>query len=144
MPEARRELVVNLPKDVVVKVLSDMKIVGQCFSFVKSVSDDGYTWYVKAPMSVITQTKALRVRTISEEPFEWEARGDHLLWKGRFEVSVNENETIIHIHLSVSGLGSIAPVINQMAGVQIEGQLRHFIKELKSILSPKEWRIRKG
>ncbi|ADC66651.1 Polyketide cyclase/dehydrase [Ferroglobus placidus DSM 10642] len=131
MAEAKGEIVVSADVERVRKVLLDMKTVGSCFKFVKNASEKGEKWFVRAPMSMITQTKELEVKVIREEPVEWEAKGKHLLWKGRFEVEEANGGTRIKVTLSVEGLGSMAAIINPMASVQIEGQLRYFLNELK-------------
>ncbi len=131
MPEADEEFTVNAKSDVAVRVLSDLKILGESLGFVKGTSEGGDIWYVKSPMSAITQTKELHVRLLRDRPVEWEARGEHLIWRGRFEVEDVERGTKIRVTLSVEGVGAMAPIINPMAGVQIGGQLRHFVRELK-------------
>jgi len=135
VPEAREEFVVSAPKSRVVEVLSNPKEVGECFGFVKGTSEDGKIWYVKAPMSAITQTRELHVSFSEEGKLEWEARGEHLLWRGRFEVEEVEGGVKVVAVLYVEGLGAMASIINPMASVQIRGQLRHFVKKLKEKIS---------
>ena len=135
MAEAEMEFSVSMDADEVKSRIRDMKTVGRCFKFVGEVSEDGSVWKVKAPMSAITQTRELEVRVVGEGPFEWEARGKHLLWKGRFDVEESEEGSRVKVRLSVEGIGSMAPIINPMAGMQIEGQLRYFVKKLREELS---------
>ena len=134
MAEAKMEFSVNVDPDKILPRLMDMGAVGRCFKFVGSVSEDGRVWKVKAPMSAITQTKELQVRLLNENPVEWVAEGKHLLWKGRFEVIGEKEGSVVRVVLSVEGLGSMAPIINPMAGMQIEGQLRYFVKKLREML----------
>ncbi len=131
MPEAEEEFTVKILEDEVRKILLDLKTIGECFKFVKKTSEDGKIWYVRAPMSAITQTKELEVKILSEKPIEWEARGKHLLWKGKFFTESIESGTKIKAILTVEGLGSMASVINPMAGIQLPGQLRYFVSQLK-------------
>ncbi len=135
MAEAEMEFTVPVSADEVKSRIRDMGFVGRCFKFVGDVSRDGRIWRVKAPMSAITQTKELETRVLSQDPIEWEAEGKHLLWRGVFEVEESEEGTKIKVRLSVEGLGSMAPIINPMAGMQIEGQLRYFAKKLREELS---------
>ena len=134
MAKTEMEFSVTGDADKVLQKLRDLRLIGGCFKFVGDVSEDGKIWKVKAPMSAITQTRELEVRVTGEDPVEWEAKGKHLLWRGRFEVREEEEKTLIKVFLSVEGLGSMAPIINPMAGMQIEGQLRYFVKKLKENL----------
>ena len=131
MAEAKGEIVVSADVEKVRKVLLDLKAIGNCFKFVKNTSESGEKWFIRAPMSMITQTKELEAKIIREEPVEWEAKGKHLLWRGKFEVEKVNGGTKIRVTLSVEGLGGMAAIINPMASVQIEGQLKYFLNELK-------------
>ncbi len=134
MAEAEMEFSVQAGADKIVPKLRDLKLIAECFEFVGDVSEDGKRWKVRAPMSAITQTRELEVRMTGDDLVEWVAKGKHLLWTGRFEVREGEKETMLKVTLSVEGLGSMAPVINPVAGMQIEGQLRYFVKKLKEKL----------
>ena len=131
MPEAEEEFVVEVPEEKVKETLLDLKVIGECFKFVKRTSEDGKIWFVKAPMSAITQTKELKAEILNKNPVEWEARGKHLLWIGKFFTERTESGTKVRTILSVEGLGTMASVINPMAGIQLPGQLRYFVVQLK-------------
>ncbi len=132
MTEAEYEIEVSRNADVVLDLLRNLKFIGTCFKFVGDVSDDGIVWKVKAPMSAITRTKKLNVELTSHDPPEWVAKGEHLIWKGRFQIEDRgERRTGIKIWLSVEGTGAMAPIINPMAGMQIGGQLKYFADKLK-------------
>ena len=134
MAEAKGEIVVSADVEKIRKVLLNLKAIGKCFKFVKNTSESGEKWFIRAPMSMITQTKELEAKIVREEPIEWEAKGKHLLWRGKFEVEKANGGTRIRVTLSVEGLGSMAAIINPMASVQIEGQLKYFLNELKKTI----------
>lgn len=134
MAKAETEIVVSENIDKIRGIIMDLKELGTCFKFVEKVSEDGKIWFVKAPMSGITRTKELSAILMKKDPVEWEARGEHLLWKGGFELGEIDEGTRIRVWLSVEGLGNMATIINPMAGMQIGGQLKYFIKELRKKL----------
>lgn len=138
MPKAEVEVVFDFPLVKVWELLKDLGKVGACQRFVEKVevSPEGVVrWMIKSPMSKVTRTPYVDASFTSlqeRRSLSWKAEGEHLLWTGEITLeSLSKRKTKAKLKLEVQGLGPLAPLINQLAGTQVKGNLDFFVEETK-------------
>ena len=141
MPKAEDEIILDFSLDKLWTFFSDLKTLPKALRFVEKAEetcDKKILWKIKFPMSATTKTPFLEGSFLEIKPQEkisWEAKGENIVWRGEVNLkSIEENKTKAKISLEIEGLGPMAKVINPVASLQISGQLKYFINQVKKLI----------
>jgi uncharacterized membrane protein len=141
MPKAEEEIIFDSSLEKLWLFFSDLITLSKALRFVERAEegcDKKILWKIKFPMSATTKTPFLEANFFDVKPQEkisWEAKGENIVWRGEINLeSIEENKTRVRISLEVEGLGPMAKIINPVASLQISGQLKYFINQVKKLI----------
>ncbi|MFQ6092934.1 MAG: hypothetical protein ACE5OR_09670 [bacterium] len=143
MAEHTRTKAFEIDKRTLYECLTDLKVFGRFFHFVKGVEceDDEIKWLSREPMAKFTSSPSLTAEIVSENydsgKIGWKAHGPNFFAEGNFlieETGPKEVNLTLQLRLTVSG--PLRVTISPLLAANIKGQVGKFFSNLENFIRP--------
>ncbi len=129
------------PIEVVRPVVADPRQVGAALAFVEETElRNGLPfWRLRTAMGAITGAEGLLLdyEVLPTDVIHWRGSSPRLVSRGEIRLApAGPSATSVSFTLEMAGVGPASAIIEPLAGLQIEGQMSHFMEQLQAVLEP--------